>query len=174
MFEELIRRKLRILVPDAEKLTPEMLKAGSTGYVLEAELPVNHSYVQFVGAASIPTIMDLFGGGNLGGPVGYAFLVDEDAGKTRKRWFMSIAPGISWGLPREINPIGLGISIVGGQLLGHFELCAHEEEMSDYLKALHEEAEKMGAHIHILPAKDYTAVYANGLVDIVKGLHGKG
>ena len=156
-LEEIVFRKLRVMMPDPDKLQPELLTLMASGklvgYVLEIEvLPT----AEFVGTVNIPTVLDILGG-NVGGPVAYAFLeprsVASQLAVPKKRWYMEVAPGIDWGLPPDIRPEVRGISAIGGVLHGHFELVLKdevaEEAMNDYLDLL------ANAGVITMPAKDY-------------------
>ncbi len=146
--------KVRVLMPDPERLTPELLSScAGKGYVLEVEV---NAMAVFIGAVNVPTLLDILGGG-VGGPVAFAFLEDNRlqsqlAGR-HKRWYISTLPGVDWGLPKGIRPDPVGGSAVAGDLHAHFELVPRdrqaEEYMGDYFKMLEE------AGIIVMPSKDY-------------------
>jgi hypothetical protein len=109
---------LRIMMPDHEQLKPEML-ASMKGYVLAVEMPM---LAQWVGCTNVPSLLDMLGA-SIGGPMGYAFLTDDDEpSEMEKHWFISVTPGVPWNVPDDVDPVSLGISAVAGALYGHFKL----------------------------------------------------
>lgn len=159
---------LRIMMPDPEQLTPELLsacKSGLVGYVLEVAMT---GQAQFVGAANVPTLLDILGA-NVGGPTAFAFLEDDTQTVPKvTRWFISVMPGVPWGLPSGVRVEARGVSATAGILHGHFELVPMKANMSEYLAKLKE----LG--LIVMPSKDY--VPPATIMEALKlaGKHGKG
>jgi hypothetical protein len=175
VFDEIINRTFRVLMADVGELLELSKKnpdvVGKTAYILEAELPLAPPDAMFVGAVSVPTLLEAFGGA-ASGPVGFAFLVREGC-STVKRYFISISSNSPWGLPPEITPVPLGVTSIGGVLYGHFELEAPTKVMQQFLTTVQETAKAAGLSILLLKAKDYTPEGMKELLStLARSLHG--
>lgn len=155
---------LRIMMPDHEQLKPEML-ASMKGYVLEVEMPV---LAQWVGCVNIPSLLDMLGG-NIGGPMGFAFLTDDEdmQAETKKHWFISVTPGVPWAVPDDVDPVSCGVSAVAGILYGHFKL--EGEGVPAYLAQLAERG------IPVLASREYKVpTTVQEALTSARKKHGKG
>lgn len=180
MSDERTVYKLRVLMADVEALMafgasdPAIL--SKTGYILEADLPTNfQDNAVFVGTIPVPTLLEVFGAA-ASGPVGFAFLVKEGLA-TVKRYFVSLAVGVPWALPKNIWVNPLGVTTMNGAIYGHFELTAwRPEDMEEFLARVREEAQATGVNLLTLKAKDYTPDHMRDLLATLaknmRGAHG--
>lgn len=175
MSDNIVMRRFRVLMADAEALM-ELAKnpstIGTTAFILEAELPSSPEDARFVGVSPVPTVLDAFGG-SAQGPVGLAFLVNEDS-PTTKRYFISLSVDVPWGLPENIHPVPLGVTPIGGVLYGHFELVAPDGTMEQFIAKAQEGAKTAGLTLLLIKAKDYTPKNMMELLSTLKRTHGKG
>lgn len=115
--------RVRILTPKVGMENVEALKEDKP-FLMRAELELGALFIQ---AVALPTLVDMLGFSGGGGVPAYGFLVKANKLEHEQVLFISLASGVSFYLPTEVqdNPVYwsvLGITQSMGALLTHFFL----------------------------------------------------
>jgi hypothetical protein len=112
---------LRIFSP---RFTPEIIEGVTKGEIQYATIVRVPKQSRLIGCLPTPSLIEVLGGQGPGGPVGYAYWIDDVSAPVFPRLMFHVEPEVAYPELQSddlMTVAPLGIAMFKGMLLGHVE-----------------------------------------------------